>query len=192
MDPHYPHWRAFVTVQPWRDAIALSLAARGPGDRSGALRMLRTDAWFILLLFRLRKGCLRWHIPFVNRLLRLMQIVFAGVELGNDVTLGDGVYFIHSLGTVVGGDARIGDRVRFLGNNTVGTARDNGYPVIEDDVEIGCGARILGPVRIGARAVIGANAVVLHDIPADAVAVGIPARVVKCRRPLAVTGGRAA
>jgi serine O-acetyltransferase len=141
--------------------------------------MMRTDAWLILVLFRIRKAVLRLRIPFVNRVLRLMQMMFAGVELGNDVELGDGVYFIHSLGTVVGGDARVGHRVRFYGNNTVGTANNNGYPVIEDDVEVGCGARILGPVRIGARSFIGANAVVLKDVPPDSVAVGAPARVVR-------------
>ena len=172
----------------WRDALALSRAARGAGDRKGGLRMLRTDAWIILMLFRLRSRALRWRIPVVNRLLRLMQMVFGGVELGNDITLGEGVYFIHSLGTVVGGDARVGHRVRFLGNNTVGAARDDGYPVIGDDVEVGCGARILGPVHIGNGAVIGANAVVLCDVPAGAVAVGIPARIVPSRtsrrRPL--------
>jgi serine acetyltransferase len=62
-----------------------------------------------------------------------------------------------------------------MGNNTVGSAKDNGCPVIEDDVLVGCGARILGPIRIGARAQIGANAVVVTDVPADAVAVGVPA-----------------
>jgi serine O-acetyltransferase len=161
----------------WRDARALSRAARGAGDRAGGLRMLRTDAWLLLFLFRLRKVVLRWRIPVVNRVLRLMQMVFGGVELGNDITLGEGVYFIHSLGTVVGGDSVVGDRVRFMGNNTVGTAKDNGYPVIGNDVEIGCGARILGPVRIGDGAMIGANAVVITDVPAGALAVGIPARV---------------
>jgi serine O-acetyltransferase len=170
-----------MLTQPWRDALQLSRAAKGSATPAGARRMMRTDAWLILLLFRVRKGCLRWRIPFLNRILRICQIMFAGVELGNDIELGEGVYFIHSLGTVVGGTARVGDRVRFYGNNTVGTARDNGYPLIEDDVEIGAGARILGPVRIGARAVIGANAVVLTDIPADSVAVGMPARVVRER-----------
>lgn len=179
----------------WRDATALSSAARGPGDRAGGLRMMRTDAWLILLLFRLRTRALRYRIPVVNRLLRLMQMMFGGVELGNDITLGQGVYFIHSLGTVVGGNARVGDRVRFLGNNTVGTARDNGYPVIGNDVEVGCGARILGPVTIGDGAIIGANAVVIADVPAGAVAVGIPAHIVPGRaaarrasRPLALQG----
>lgn len=92
--------------------------------------------------------------------------------------LGHGVYFIHSLGTVVGGNAVLGDRVRLMGNNTIGAARDDGSPTIGNDVEIGCGARILGPVRIGDGAVIGANAVVLHDVPDGATAVGIPARIV--------------
>jgi serine O-acetyltransferase len=170
-----------VISELWRDALALSRAARGAGDRKGGLRMLRTDAWIILLLFRLRTRALRWHIPVVNRLLRLAQMVFGGIELGNEITLGEGVYFIHSLGTVIGGDARVGHRVRFLGNNTVGAARDDGYPVIGDDVEVGCGARILGPVRIGNGAVIGANAVVLSDVPAGAVAVGVPARILSSR-----------
>lgn len=179
-----------MSFKPWQDALQLARAARLPATPRAGRRMLRTDAWQILLLFRLRKLALRTRIPLVNRLLRLCQMVFAGIELGNDVELGEGVYFIHSLGTVVGGDARVGDRVRFMGNNTVGTARDNGYPVIEDDVEIGCGARILGPVRIGRGAVIGANAVVLHDIPAGAVAVGIPARVLP-RRSQVEPEGRA-
>ena len=59
----------------------------------------------------------------------------------------------------------------------VGTAKDNGCPVIEEDVVIGCGARILGPVRIGRGAFIGANAVVLSDVPPGAIATGIPAKV---------------
>jgi serine O-acetyltransferase len=65
-----------------------------------------------------------------------------------------------------------------MGSNTVGTAKDNGYPVVGDDVVLGAGARVLGPVQVGARAVIGANAVVLSDIAADCVAVGVPARAV--------------
>ncbi len=168
-----------MTFQPWVDAIELARAARKPGTGRQAVRLMRTDAYLLLLIFRLRRAVLRARIPLLNRLLRLSQIVFGGIEIGNDVQLGSGVYFIHSVGSVVGGTARVGNRVRFMGNNTVGTARDNGCPVIEDDVEVGCGARILGPVRIGARAVIGANAVVLADVPADAVAVGAPARIVR-------------
>ena len=167
-----------MTFHPWIDAVEMARAARYPSDPKHARGMLRTDPYILLLIFRLRRVALRLRIPLVNRLLRLCQVAFGGIDLGNDVSLGSGVYFIHSVGTVVGGNARIGARVRFMGNNTVGTARDNGYPSIEDDVEVGCGARILGPVCVGARAVIGANAVVLSDVPPDCVAVGAPARII--------------
>ena len=115
--------------------------------------------------------------------MRLAQTALFGIEIGKDVELGRGIYFVHTVGTVIGGTARIGDRVKFMGNNTVGTGRDDGYPVIEHDVVIGAGARILGPITIGARSVIGANAVVLRSMPPDSLAVGIPA-VVRPRAPL--------
>jgi serine O-acetyltransferase len=139
---------------------------------------LTQDSYWILALWRLRVAARRWHIPFVNHLLRRVQSVVFGIELGNGITLGRGVYFLHPIGIVVGGDARIGNRVRLMGSNTVGTAKDNGYPVIGDEVVLGAGARVLGPVRVGDGAVIGANAVVLSDVPAGGVAVGVPARVV--------------
>ena len=162
------------------DAVEMARAARaGEGVKALAWVMLNSDSYRVMALNRVREAARRRRIPGVNHALRVMQTAALGVEIGKDVNLGRGVYFVHSLGTVLGGDARVGDRVRFYGNNTVGTAKDNGYPVIEEDVEVGAGARILGPVRVGARAVIGANAVVLSDIPPDSVAVGIPARVVK-------------
>jgi serine O-acetyltransferase len=146
----------------------------GTGMREMTLAMIQ-DSAAVVAIHRVREAARRFHVPLLNRTLRLTQLAMYGIEIGNNVTLGSGVYFVHTLGVVIGGDAKIGDRVKFMGNNTVGTAKDNGYPVIEDDVVVGCGARILGPVRIGKGAVIGANAVVLSDVPAGAVATGIPA-----------------
>ncbi|RKH51665.1 serine O-acetyltransferase EpsC [Corallococcus llansteffanensis] len=160
------------------DAVEMAKAATGTSDaKSLAKVVLTSDSYRITALNRAREAAIAFHIPLLNHVLRVAQTAVMGIEIGRDVTLGKGVYFVHSLGIVIGGDARIGDRVRFYGNNTVGTAKDNGYPVIEDDVWIGAGARILGPVRIGARSRIGANAVVLQDVPPDSVAVGIPARI---------------
>lgn len=151
---------------------------RDASDRVPASRAIRQDSFLILVSWRVRCAARRWRIPLVNHLLRRAQSVLFGIELGNDIELGSGVFFVHPVGIVVGGTARVGARVRFMGSNTVGTAKDNGCPVVEEDVVVGAGARVLGPVRVGARAVIGANAVVLADVPADSVAVGIPARVV--------------
>lgn len=169
------------------DAVELTRAAQGQTGRGGApdtkevLKIAASqDGYRVLFLNRLREAA-RGRVPGVNHTLRMVQTALFGIEIGKDVTLGEGVNFTHTLGIVIGGDAKIGARVKFMGNNTVGTAKDNGYPVIEDDVVVGCGARILGPVRVGARSVIGANAVVLSDVPPDTVVSGIPAKPHKKR-----------
>ena len=159
------------------DAIEMTRAAGPVGVRNVLSTVVLQDSYAVMVLTRAREAARRWHVPGVNRLLRIAQIAMFGVEVGKDVEMGAGVLMVHTVGTVIGGDARLGARVKLMGNNTIGTARDNGYPVIEDDVVVGAGARILGPVRIGRKARIGANAVVLCDVPAGALAVGIPAEV---------------
>lgn len=170
------------------DALELARAMRrkgtatieSVGDPNGkeALKVaLSQDGYKVLLSTRLRESARRWHVPGVNHILRLTTTIVYGIEIGNDIELGEGVNFAHTLGTVIGGTSKVGARVKFMGNNTVGTAKDNGCPVIEDDVVVGCGARILGPIRIGKGAFIGANAVVLSDVPAGAIVSGIPAKV---------------
>jgi serine O-acetyltransferase len=158
-----------------RDARELTRSSRQP-----PLWVLASDAYAVLALFRLRGALGR--IPGVSHVLRLVQTALFGLELGRDVQLGHGVYFVHPVGTVVGGRARVGDRVRFMGANTVGSAHEEGWPVIDDDVTVGAGARLLGPIHVGRGAVIGANAVVLQDVPAGGIAVGVPAQIVKQKR----------
>jgi serine O-acetyltransferase len=153
-------------------------------------RAVAQDSFAVLAVERARELARKWRVPGVNRALRMAETMAFGIEIGKEVKLGTGVYFVHTVGTVIGGTSIVGDRVVFMGNNTVGTARDDGYPVIEDDVVVGAGARILGSIRIGARSIIGANAVVLHDVPPDCVAVGVPA-VVKPKPARASEASRA-
>jgi serine O-acetyltransferase len=163
------------------DAIELARAMdkerKTPSLKSAVKAALSQDGYKVLLMSRVRESARRWHVPGVNHALRLATTVLYSIEIGNDIELGDGIDFTHTLGTVIGGTSKVGARVKFMGNNTIGASKDNGCPVIEDDVVIGCGARVLGPIRIGRGAVIGANAVVLTDVPAGAVATGIPAKV---------------
>jgi serine O-acetyltransferase len=162
------------------DAFELARSTSGgrePSAKTAAKAALSQDGYKVLFFSRVREAARTWNIPFVNHVLRLATTVIYGIEIESTVELGEGINFAHTVGTVIGGTSKIGARVKFMGNNTVGTAKDDGCPVIEDDVVVGCGARVLGPIRVGRGAVIGANAVVLHDVPPGAVVSGIPARV---------------
>jgi serine acetyltransferase len=168
-----------------RDAIAITRSF--VGDQFGlrdVLMMMSHDGSQVLFLSRLREAAARMGVPVAGSLLRRLQTTLFGVEIARNVRLGEGVVFLHTVGIVIGGDSRIGDRVVFLGGNTIGSVSDRGYPRIGNDVTIGAGARVLGPVTIGDGASIGANAVVVSDVPAGATALGVPA-VVRSRAPAA-------
>ncbi|TWU11828.1 Serine acetyltransferase [Symmachiella macrocystis] len=104
-----------------------------------------------------------------------------GISLPYTVQVGRQVRIWHHSGMIFNA-VSIGDRVQLRQNTTFGVVRtehDFELPIIEAGADIGVGAAILGPVRVGANAVIGANAVVLSDIPPNSVAVGAPAKVVR-------------
>jgi serine O-acetyltransferase len=150
---------------------------KGPvGARQIAASALQ-DGSVILALSRLREAAGRHRVPLVGVVARRLQTALFGIEISKGAVLGQGIVFLHTVGIVIGGDSHIGDRVLFLGNNTIGSVDERGYPRIGNNVIIGAGARILGPVTVGEGATIGANAVVLSDVPAGALAVGIPAVV---------------
>jgi serine O-acetyltransferase len=123
------------------------------------------------------------HVPLLPRILTLFNRLVFATQLPAQTTLGRGVRLNYSgLGTVIHARAVIGNRVE-IGPGVVigGRSQLHDVPVIEDDVQIGVGAKVLGPVRVGRGAIIGANAVVLHDVPAGAVVGGIPARLLRTR-----------
>ena len=103
------------------------------------------------------------------------------IEIGDRTAIGPGLVLSHPFGIVIHADAVIGTHVRIRQNVTIGNkgpmAMRDGVPVIEDDVDIGAGATILGPVRVGRGAVIGAGSVVLADVPPGSVVAGVPAEV---------------
>ncbi len=113
--------------------------------------------------------------------------VFAGIMLPASVEAGPGLYIGHFGGTIVNGGVKIGSYCQIAHGVTLGTkgaGRGGGVPVIGDHVYIGAGAKVLGPIRVGHHAVIGANAVVVKDVPDYAVVGGVPARVIGKNDPL--------
>lgn len=118
--------------------------------------------------------------PLLQRLIYVVNRILFAVVLLPTAQVGQRVLLGYSgLGTVIHARAVIGDRVSIGTNVTIGgRSGHQDVPRIEDDVEIGSGAKILGPVVIGARSKIGANAVVLMSVPPDSVVVGIPGRLI--------------
>ena len=102
-----------------------------------------------------------------------------GAELPCETRIGRRLRIDHSHGIVVSGDASLGDDVILRNGVTIGLRRteSRGSPVIGNRVDIGAGAKILGSIRIGDDSIIGANAVVLTDVPPHSIAVGIPAKI---------------
>lgn len=109
-----------------------------------------------------------------------------GVELPPETDVGPGLRLVHPQAIVVNGESRIGARCMLrasttLGNVVGGDGEPSGSPVVGDDVELGVGVIVVGPVTIGDGARVGAGAVVIRDVPAGATAVGNPARVLPAR-----------
>jgi serine O-acetyltransferase len=130
--------------------------------------------------YKVRPAWLRKPFSFLYKLQRTVIQMLTGIELPCETQVGRRLRIEHFGGIIVSGDAVIGDDVVIRQGVTIGLKRTNqrGAPQIGNRVDIGAGAKLLGPIRIGDDAVIGANAVVLCDVPAGALAVGIPARII--------------
>ena len=116
---------------------------------------------------------------FLARLISQIARFFTGIEIHPGATIGKGLCIDHGMGVVIGETAEIGDDVLIYHGVTLGgTGKDKGkrHPTIGNGVVIGAGAKVLGPIKVGDNAKIGANAVGVKDVPEGATAVGIPAK----------------
>lgn len=124
-----------------------------------------------------------WQEPALKlpaRLLSQLVRAITGVEIHPGARIGRRLFIDHGMGVVIGATAEVGDDVvMFHGTTLGGTSMRHGkrHPTVGDRVMIGAGAKVLGPVYLGDDSRIGANAVVIHDVPPGAVAVGVPAKV---------------
>ena len=142
------------------------------------LRLMIVSVAFLAQVFYRVKTRLQVHgVPVLPSLAHRAAMVLAQVSIGDPVVIEPGLYFLHGQ-VVIDGLTEIGRGARIAPFVTIGL-REKQFqgPSIGSGVSIGTGAKILGPVHVGDRARIGANAVVVADVPAGATAVGIPARV---------------
>jgi len=145
------------------------------------LKGLLSPRFVPVVLFRLSHWSATHHLRPVGKLFSLLNFVLFGLEIGQDCEIGPGLYFPHTSGTVIGAK-RIGSNAVIYHNVTVGAkfpdlAYDqNVRPEIGDDVLLGSGAKVLGPIHIGHGSIVAANAVVVHDIPPESLVTGIPGK----------------
>jgi serine O-acetyltransferase len=157
-----PDWTREVPVRWWHPSRRLLRAIRDH------------QKW------QARRGMFAWLVRMVCVLRYRFWSVVTGADVPLSCQLGGGLLLPHPNGVVIHPEAVVGVNCLLFQQVTLGTvAERSGAPVLGGHVDVGAGARVLGPVRIGDHSRIGANAVVLEDVPAGQSAVGIPARVVR-------------
>jgi len=164
----------------------LKLKARwnyGAESFSAQIKTLFTDGTTAMFLYRLMQASRRWHLFPLEMFFNKLNTITCNCIIGRGAEFGPGFVLIHSTGVVINGQVRGGRNVFIEHQVTIGAERHQS-PQIGNDVFIGAGAKIIGAVTVGDGARIGANAVVVDDVPAYATVVGVPARVVRIRQPL--------
>ena len=134
-----------------------------------------------LIAYRISHFFYKHKFFFIARLISQLSRFFTGIEIHPGAKIGKGLVIDHGMGVVIGETAEVGDNVLIYHGVTLGgTGKDKGkrHPTVGNNVVIGSGAKVLGPIKIGDNVKIGANAVVLKEVPEGATAVGIPAKII--------------
>jgi serine O-acetyltransferase len=154
-------------------------AARGVGTAEILTSWAGVQA---LLAHRLAHALYDTGVPLAPRTIAFASRAVTGIEIHPAARIGDDFFIDHGSGVVIGETAEIGDRVTLFQGVTLGGtgfARGKRHPTVEDDVTIGSGAKLLGPVTVGHGAKVGANTVVIEDVPPRSTVVGNPGHPVR-------------
>lgn len=158
-----------------------SYITRDPAARSRLEVILCYPGYHALVFYRMANWLWRHRLFLAGRFLSNIGKILSGIEIHPGATIGRRFFIDHGNGVVIGETAEIGDDVTLYQGVTLGGTSLNAgkrHPTLEDNVIVGSGAQVLGPITVRECARIGANAVVLKDVPSGATMVGIPARIV--------------
>jgi serine O-acetyltransferase len=157
--------------------LARQYALEGEAEKqagvAGILRRLFHPRFLPIVLCRASRSCMQTGIPLLPRLLSGLNLVLFGIEVTPSCEIGPGIFFPHTVGTVIGA-RRLGSNVTVFQGVTLGAREldmhfDPGKrPDVGDNVTLGSGCKVLGAIRIGNNASVGANTVVVHSIEANA------------------------
>ncbi len=157
------------------------ILTRDPAARSLAEVALCYPGFHAMLAYRVTHYLWQKEFKLLARFLSQVARFFTGIEIHPGATIGDYLFIDHGFGVVIGETAIIGNHVTLYHDVTLGgTSLNHGkrHPTLEDEVIVGAGAQVLGPITVGKGAHIGANAVVVKDVKPGVSMVGVPAREV--------------
>ncbi len=161
---------------------AKNIRSKDPAARSLMEVMLLYPGFHALLFYKASHFLYRKKRFFLARMVSQWGRGFTGIEIHPGATIGSGLFIDHGLGVVIGETAEIGNNCTIYHQVTLGgTGKDHGkrHPTLGDNVLVGAGAKVLGPVTIGNNTRIAAGSVVLQSLPCNCTAAGIPACVVR-------------
>ena len=179
-----PPIRALVKIKKEIKDNVEAIRQRDPAAKSDVEVLLLYSGLHATLAYRVSHKLYIGGHTFSARAISQAARFFTGIEIHPGATIGKGLVIDHGTGVVIGETAEIGDNCTLYQGVTLGgTGKDLGkrHPTLGNNVLVGAGAKVLGPIVIEDNSKIAANAVVLKDIPQNSTAVGIPARVVKCK-----------
>ena len=163
-----------------------SIKKRDPAAKSKISILLTYPGVKALFFHRIANFFSKAKFDLIARLISQLSRFFTGIEIHPKAEIGKNFFIDHGMGVVIGETSEIGDNVTIYHATTLGgispsikseEQRDvKRHPTLKNNVVVGSGAQVLGPIIVGENAKIGANAVVTKDVPANAVMVGIPAK----------------
>ncbi len=155
---------------------------RDPAARNVAEVILAYPGFHAIFMHRINHVLWRLKIPVIPRLLSHIARFLTGIEIHPAAKIGTGFFIDHGMGVVIGETTEIGEDVLLYQGVTLGgTGKEKGkrHPTLGNHVVVGAGAKILGPIKIGDYAKVGANSVVLKSVPDHSVVVGVPGKIIK-------------
>lgn len=175
----------FPFLSELRDDLRVTVSVvkcKDPAARTNTEVLLLYSGVHAILAHRVAHKLYRGGHFFSARAVSQVSRLLTGIEIHPGARIGKGLFIDHGMGVVIGETTEIGDYCTIYQGVTLGgTGKDVGkrHPTIGDNVMIGAGAKVLGPVKIGSNSKIASNAVVIRDVPENSTAVGIPAKVVR-------------
>lgn len=171
----------FVVAFFFGDEIR-STQEKDPAAKSFFQIILLYAGLHALIAYRVAHALRKMNVPFLPRLISQIARFVTGIEIHPGATIAKGLFIDHGTGVVIGETAILGSNVTlFQGVTLGGTGKETGkrHPTLGDNVVVGAGAKVLGNINVGSNSYIGANAVVLRDVPPNATVVGVPGHVTR-------------